>query len=122
VAGSSVIWVGGRSSSGGAEGGYSGQVMGQRIVGKMQPALQVGEQLEAQREGRGATGTVREWVADEESAVPGVGDELLQNADDVGVGHRVAGCGLQAAGCGLEESSCAEGHGVSEAQMGSCLM
>jgi hypothetical protein len=53
------------------------------MVGKLQLALQMGEQLEGAREGWGTTGTVGDWFAEEESAVSGVRDELRYNADIV---------------------------------------
>jgi hypothetical protein len=57
--------------------------------------------VEAQREGWGTRGTVGAWFAAEESAMPGVQDELLDPSDDVGVGRRASGCGLRASGCVL---------------------
>jgi hypothetical protein len=46
------------------------------MVGKLQLALQMGEQLEAQQERWGTMRTVRERFADKASAVAGVRDEL----------------------------------------------
>jgi hypothetical protein len=61
------------------------------MVRKLQLALQVTRQLEAQRERWGTRGTVREWFADKERSVSGVRDELLDNGDECGVGLREAG-------------------------------
>jgi hypothetical protein len=63
------------------------------MVGKLQQALAMGDELETQRERWGTTGIVREWFADEASAVTGVRDDLRYNADEVGFGRGEGGQG-----------------------------